>query len=248
MIAARPKVLIVDDDPVSLAFLQAAVGRCGCEAIGAADAATALAGLHVDGVDLLLIDRCMPGTDGPALLHAARALGIQAAAIATSAELDETIKAALHAAGFVDTLLKPANLATIQQLLQRFVTSSATASIDASVGIEEAGSMALLDDAAALTAIGGDHGVLRALRVLFGAELDEVALEADIGGPVQRCAMIGRLHRMRASCRICGASALGSAALQFEHALREDVNDAASAQAAFVRLCIATKQAIAAAT
>ena len=246
MIAARPRVLIVDDDPVSLAFLQAAVERCGCEAIGAANAAIALARLEVDGVELLLIDRRMPGIDGAALLRAARARGIQAPAIATSAEFDRTTTAALHAAGFADTLLKPANLATIHQLLRRFVTSGVTIPDEGSAGIASTGSMALLDDAAALAAIGGDHMVLRALRVLFARELDDAATEPYSDNTAQRCAMIERLHRMRASCSICGASALGEVALQFQRALRNDSDDAASAQSAFLQMCAATKQALAA--
>jgi CheY-like chemotaxis protein len=126
MIAARPRVLIVDDDTVTLAFLLATVERCGCEAIGATDAVAAATRLRVEHADLLLIDRRMPGIDGPTLLRDLRASGIHTPAIATSAELDPAAIAALLRAGFADTLLKPANLATILRLLQRFVTQIAT--------------------------------------------------------------------------------------------------------------------------
>ena len=249
MITARPRVLIVDDDAVSLEFLRATVERCGCEAIGAADAAAATA--QVAGTDLLMIDRRMPGIDGPALLRKLRTAGIRAPAIATSAELDQPGKAALLAAGFADTLLKPADPATIQQLLLRFVTPLATSTNPDIVGVESTESTALLDDAAALTAIGGDPVALRALRVLFATELDDAASEtADCLDAEQRGAVIERLHRMRASCGICGASALGVATRQYERALREDSNEVevAPARVTFVETCAATRRAIAAAS
>ncbi|HEY2396970.1 MAG TPA: response regulator [Rudaea sp.] len=247
MIAASPRVLIVDDDAVSLAFLLKAVERCGCEAIGAADAAGATARLQVEHADLLMIDRRMPGIDGTALLRELRTLGVQAPAVATSAELDQAATAALLRAGFADTLLKPADLATIQRLLLRFVTPVATAPHRCAVAIESAESTALLDDAAALIAIGGDHIALRALRVLFANELDDAAIgTADPADAEQRRAVIERLHRMRASCRICGAPALGSATQQYERALREESNDVASARAVFLQTYSATRQALAA--
>jgi CheY-like chemotaxis protein/HPt (histidine-containing phosphotransfer) domain-containing protein len=248
MITARPRVLIVDDDAISLAFLLATVERCGCEAIGAADAAAATTRLQVERADLLLIDRRMPGIDGPALLRQLRASGIQAPAIATSAELDPSGKAALLAAGFAETLLKPADPATIQQLLLRFVTPIATATNPGIVGVESTEATALLDDAAALTAIGGDPVALRALRALFALELDDAAGDpAELADAAQRNGVLERLHRLRASCRICGASALGVATRHYERALREDSQDVACARVAFLQTCAATRQAIAAA-
>lgn len=244
MIAAKPRVLIADDDPVSLAFLQATVERCGCMAFVAANAEAALARLRVDVVHLLLIDRRMPGTDGVALLRAARALGIRAPAIATSAELDRSTTSALHAAGFADTLLKPASLATIRRLLQRFLAPDATVTDDEPACSESARSMALLDDAAALSAIGGDREALRALRALFAAELDDVAGGAKTGAATERSALVERLHRMRASCSFCGAPALAAATLRLECALREGTGDIDSARDAFLRACVATKQAV----
>jgi CheY-like chemotaxis protein/HPt (histidine-containing phosphotransfer) domain-containing protein len=247
MIAARPRVLIVDDDAVSLAFLLATVERCGCEAVGAADAAAVTSRLQVEHADLLMIDRRMPGIDGPTLLRELRALGIQAPAVATSAELDPAATAALLRAGFADALLKPANLATIRRLLRRFVTPVETVPEPCAIAIESAESTALLDDAAALIAIGGDRIALRALRALFVNELDDAAsVTADPADAEQRRAVIERLHRMRASCRICGASALDRAARQYERALREDSNDVAPARAAFLQTCTATRQALAA--
>jgi CheY-like chemotaxis protein len=76
MIAAKPVVLIADDDPVSRSFLGAAIERCGCAVLAVADARAALQVLHSKAPDLLLIDRRMPGMDGVALLRAVRAQAI----------------------------------------------------------------------------------------------------------------------------------------------------------------------------
>ncbi|HST29172.1 MAG TPA: response regulator, partial [Rudaea sp.] len=114
---SKPRVLIVDDDPVSLRFLQAAVAQSGC-AVATADSATtavALTGIF----DLLLIDRRLPDIGGVELLHALRERGVTAPAIATSAEIDTATAIQLRAAGFVDVLEKPASVQRIAETVRR---------------------------------------------------------------------------------------------------------------------------------
>jgi HPt (histidine-containing phosphotransfer) domain-containing protein len=100
----------------------------------------------------------------------------------------------------------------------------------------------LLDDAAALTAIGGDRDALRALRAMFASELDALAreLETAVAGPT--AGVRERLHRLRASCGFCGAPAVGAAIRQLEYALRHDPSDVDRARGALVDVCTATKQ------
>ena len=244
MITGKPLVLIADDDPVSLAYLRAAIERCGCAAIAVADAQAALLVLQANAADLLVIDRRMPVTDGVALLRAARNQGIRAPAIASSAELEPAMIAALHAAGFADTLLKPASLATIRRLLQRFLALDANAPNTDVPRIETSEPIQLLDDAAALTATGGDREALSALRRLFIRELDAIANEVKAMPTAAELVLGERLHRLRASCGFCGAAALGAAALRLEQAIR--VGTGEEEAAAFLELCAATKQALAA--
>jgi len=241
MIAAKPLILIADDDPVSRSFLRAAIERCGCAVLAVADARAALQALRSIAPDLLLIDRRMPGMDGVALLSAMRAQGIDAPAIATSAELDTQLIAELRAAGFAVTLLKPASLAGIHDLLRDFL-ADAILPTDATARAEACAPEQLLDDAAALTAIGGDRDALRALRAMFAWELDALGreLETAVGGPTAD--MSERLHRLRASCGFCGATAVGAAAWRLENALHHDPSDVERARDALVDVCTATKQ------
>jgi CheY-like chemotaxis protein len=241
MIAAKPLVLIVDDDPVSRRFLRAAVERCGCEVMTVADAHAALQTLRANAAHLLLIDRRMPGMDGVALLLAVRAQGIDAPAIATSAELDAQQVYALRAAGFAATLTKPVSLAAIHELLREFL-ADAILPVDATARTDADEPAHLLDDAAALTAIGGDREALRALRGMFAGELDALVddLKTERTGPTAE--LSERLHRLRASCGFCGAVAVATAARHLEYALRHASSDIESARDELVDACTATKQ------
>ena len=247
MIAGKPCVLIADDDPVTLRFLESAVGHCGCEVVAIANAPGALRTLPSGAIHLLLLDRRMPGLDGIALLRALRAAGIQAPAIATSAELDAATIDALRSAGFDDVLLKPASVADIRRLLARFLALDGCVLTDIPWRPEES-ELPLLDDRAALAAIGGDRDALRALRGLFTTEL--AAIESDLASglaPEDHVAFGERLHRLRASCGICGATQLGATVARFEQELRAGA-DSEDSVTAFRRTCRATNTALGAAS
>ena len=237
-----PTVLIADDDPVSLGFLQAATESLGCAAVTAANGAEALNLADASVIELLLIDLHMPDIGGPALLQALRARGMRAPAIATSAGFETSAADALRAAGFEDILEKPASLATIERLLRQHLTLDVRAS--PSVPADHSpGALPVLDDRSALAAIGGDHDSMRALRGLFARELE--LLEHDLQGAALDSALLpDRLHRLRASSGFCGAAALAAAALRLQQALGSEL--ASDAMADFVRACRATRQALAA--
>jgi CheY-like chemotaxis protein len=184
----------------------------------------------------------MPGMDGVALLRAARTQGISAPAIVTSAELDAEVVTALCAAGFAATLLKPASLAAIRGVLGHFLTLDAVLPADETAQTGTNRPVQLLDDAAALTAIGGDREALRALRGLLLGELDGLAGELELAAAAPTADLRERLHRLRASCSFCGASAVGVAALRLECALRDGSGDIESARHALIDLCDATRQ------
>jgi CheY-like chemotaxis protein/HPt (histidine-containing phosphotransfer) domain-containing protein len=224
---SRPRVLIVDDDPVSLRFLEAAVAQSGCIAATAIDGAAALnAGVVFD---LLLIDRRLPDIGGADLLHALRERGVTALAIATSAEIDAATTAQLHAAGFADVLEKPASVPAIAELLSRYLSPNAPI---------------VLDDAAALDAIGGDVDALRALRGLFVRELEQLERDLVHGDLATTALLIERLHRLRASCGFCGASALSARAADWQAALRAGNPLTDDRRDAFLAECRATASAL----
>lgn len=216
----QPRVMIVDDDPVSLRFLEAAVAQCACSVVAAANGTQAMA---AEGrFELLLIDRHLPDMDGAALLRALRDCGVGAIAIATSAEIDAALAAQLCGAGFVDVLEKPASVQGIHEALSRHLPRRA----------------AFLDDGAALDSSGGDANVLRALRGLLARELEELERDLTRGNLASSPPQLDqRLHRLRASCGFCGASALAAHAADLQVALRVGNRFTHERRNAFIAVC-----------
>jgi len=226
-----PRVLIADDDPVSLHFLASAVGDMDCSVLAAASAAEALTLSGLAAVDLLLLDRRMPDMGGVELLAALRGRGVRAPALATSAEVDATIGAQLRAGGFLEVIAKPLSIEALHAQLLPYLGSGEDAPARAS----------LLDDAGANAAVGSNLEALRALRQLFVAELTEIESAWTRGEPKLD---IERLHRLRASCGFCGASALAEAARRLEQALRDEPASVAAPLGEFLRLCRMTRDAL----
>lgn len=221
-----PRVLIADDDPVSLHFLAAAVSSFGCDVVAADTAAQALSAAKSAPIDLLLLDRRMPGMGGVELLAALRNDGVGAPALATSAEVDATIDVRLRTAGFLDVLVKPLSIETLRAHLLPYLPPDVNHAPP------------LLDDAAATAAVGNDMRVLRALRQLFVGELAELENACSGNAGVIEA---DRLHRLRAACGFCGAIALGQAAQGLEKALHDEPANASTLCAEFLRLCRSTR-------
>jgi CheY-like chemotaxis protein len=237
-----PTVLIADDDPVTLSFLQTAIESVGCSALTAANGAQALMVAEANKVELLLLDLNMPDLGGPVLLQALRACGVRAPAIATSAGFEAAAAPALLAGGFVDTLEKPASLETIEALLRRHLALNPGMRPSLPPGVSPS-ALAILDDRSALAAIGGDNDAMRALRKLFADELELLERDLQVAMPDSRV-LSERLHRLRASSGFCGAAALAAAALRLQKTLETGLTR--DAMTDFLRTCSATRQALAA--
>lgn len=221
------RVLIVDDDPISLHFLASAVAALGTDVTSASDAASALRAARTRRFDLLLLDRNLPDGSGSSLLADLRALGIAAPAIATSAEVDAHLATASHADGFVGVLEKPATLERIRTLLTPYLGAAKCS--------------AILDDAAALSASGAT-GTVHALRELLARELTELEGELTRNHAIANPRTLSdRLHRLRAACGFCGAVALAMAAAQLQ---RDLDNGLSTSPDAFVQVCRETLRAL----
>ncbi|WP_158219631.1 PAS domain S-box protein [Ideonella sp. A 288] len=70
----RLKVMVIDDDPLALELMEAALRELHIDAIGRLDARGALAELEQQPPDALILDLMMPGFDGFATLDALRRL------------------------------------------------------------------------------------------------------------------------------------------------------------------------------
>ena len=213
----NPNILLVEDDPVSRAFLEAATAALPASVAAAADAASACRLVDAARFDLWLIDANLPDATGAQLLARLRGTGFDTPAIAHTATRDEDAHAALREAGFAGVIAKPVDAASWQAALRRAMhedtgTHVADATLDRYV------ERPLWDDATALAALNGNRGHVAALRALF---LDELpGLRARI---VDADTRRDTLHRLRASCGFVGAARLADAV----RALQESPSEAA---------------------
>src|SRR5690606_18550469 len=118
----NPRILLVEDDPTSRAFLQAATESLPAMVDAAASMAEALALATAHPHALWLFDARLPDGSGSELLARLRARGLQTPAIAHTASREQDEHAALLAAGFATTVTKPlpadAWLAAIRRVLE----------------------------------------------------------------------------------------------------------------------------------
>lgn len=201
-----PRILVADDNPLSLRFFADALAALGHDCADAADGAIALELSRANAFDLLLLDARMPELDGPDALARIRAQAgqsQQAVALATTADNDTAMHAQLLRAGFLEVLVKPISIADLRAALARHLPNAASSDTHEAADA--------LDDRQALAAAGGDMAIVNALRTLFADELDALPAElAALDG--QPDAIRERLHRLDASAGFCGAPAIVRAA------------------------------------
>ena len=200
-------VLVADDNPVSLRFFSEALAQLGIACELAHDGLETVARAEHARFDVLLLDARMPGLDGTAALariRRGRGPSRDAVALATTADASASTRTDLFGAGFVDVVAKPVTVNALRAALAPHLPGLNTAVASAAGGADD-----LLDDVAALSAVGGDVSILAALRGLFVAELDALPAElAAIGVRSDVAALRDRLHRLDASAGFCGAPAL----------------------------------------
>jgi len=224
MLSDMMRVLIVDDDPISLRFLEAALKQLGCECVVADSCFAALASAAANHFEVLLLDRNLPDGSGAGLLASLRQRGIASPAIATSAEISSSVEEQLFNSGFTACVEKPVTLTRLREVLQPWLDNS---------------DIADLDDRSALVAIGGDRAALQALRGMLAREL--VDLQADIeANALETLPLLDRLHRLRASCGFCGTHKLAAATIALEQALRTTPAEAAAQHGQFLTRCAET--------
>lgn len=204
-----PRVLLVEDDPVSAAFLQACLERLPAR-VDVAPTCSRARGLARAGDHALLVfDANLPDGRGDALLAALRSAGMHAPAIAHTAAREAREHERLLAAGFLEVLVKPLSAAEVLASA-RVALGLGAPTVHAVPPTVEG---PLWDDEAALDALLGDRAHLDALRSLFVVEVR--SMRAAIAASMQAddpAAIRGVLHRLRASCGFVGAARLGAAA------------------------------------
>jgi len=214
---SKPRLLIADDNPLSLAFFREALVLMGIEPVECIDGEQALQRARADAFDLLLLDARMPVMGGAEVLVHLRAHdgpSRHAIALATTADNDPAARVGLLAAGFSDVLTKPIGAQALRDAIGRFVP----------IGPAAAGpgdGNPALDDRQSLSAAGGDRTIAAALRGLLAAELEQLPAEmAALGARRDTKALLDRLHRLDASAGFCGAPALSHAGAKLRGSLQ----------------------------
>ena len=205
----HPRALLVEDDAVSAAFLQAALSRVPLDVDVARDCARARELAATSSYALWVFDANLPDGRGDALLVALRAQGGTTPAIAHTAAREAEEHERLLTAGFLEVLVKP--LSTSETVAAARMALGLDAALPAPAATPT--DSPLWDDAAALSALLGDRGHLVALRGLFRTDLEAVRTSlADAVERDDRAEIRSLLHRLRASCGFVGAMRLGDAA------------------------------------
>jgi DNA-binding response OmpR family regulator len=219
--ATLPRILLVEDDPVSQAFLATAIEALPATVDRAETLAAArkLAAAHSHA--LWLIDANLPDGHGAVLLAQLRTDFPDTPALAHTASQDRHALDALIDAGFLEVLVKPLSARALQAAIGRVLGVAPVASMATGAKLPS------WDDAAALSTLNGQQEHVQALRKLFLEELPEqrqsiatAAADGDIAG------MRSTLHRLRASCGFVGATRLDAAV----RALESDVYCASALQ------------------
>lgn len=191
-----PRLLLVEDDPVSAAFLHAAATAFPATVVVAGTLAEAEQACIQQPFDLLLIDANLPDGHGGELLQRLLQRGIHTPALAHTAAATAASCAALQACGFVEVLCKPIPLASLHAALQRHLPAGLQRPV-------------LWDDATALAALGGNPEHVTALRALFLQELPaQQARILDAAKHGDATTVRAELHKLSASCGFVGAAQL----------------------------------------
>lgn len=195
-----PRLLVVEDDPVSAAFLRDAASALPAEVQVAGSLAEARRAIDAMQFDLWLVDAHLPDGPGETLLDPLDA-SAASPALAHTAATEPAVRERLLSAGFRGVLCKPIGISALHAALRQHLGPASR--------IEEP--RPAWDDAAALRAIGGDHGHVAALRDLFLKELPgqrrrirDAAMAGD------GAAIRAELHRLAASCGFVGAAGLAA--------------------------------------
>jgi CheY-like chemotaxis protein/HPt (histidine-containing phosphotransfer) domain-containing protein len=212
--ASLPRILLLEDDPVSAAFLSAAIEGVPATVHMAGTLAEARVKAAAQAYDLWLFDANLPDGLGVDLLAELRAQGRPTRALAHTADARREALDALIDAGFEEVLLKPLSVAQLQGAIRRFCgdASIETASDRQNSIPIRCGKQPIWDDDAALRALNGNSAHVDTMRGLFARELPQVSARVSLALDHRDAAALrSELHKLQASCGFVGAARLGAA-------------------------------------
>jgi PAS domain S-box-containing protein len=224
--ADAPLVLVVDDHPVNRKLLARQLGLLGLRVETAQDGKEALP-LWRDGRYALVITDChMPQMDGYELTYAIRGIEADQARARTpifawtaNALADEIERC--MAAGMDELLVKPADLAQLKRMLEKWLPITAQAAPDQPEAPQAAAAPPLLDLTHLTVMCRGDSAAVRENLLEFRRTNDQDAVQLRQAVAQDDLARVEHAtHRMLGSSGIVGAQDLASACRYINHASR----------------------------
>lgn len=226
-----PRILLLEDDPISAEFLAAAIEALPAAVDSAATLAEARRLFRMATYDLWLLDAHLPDGRGAELLAELRLHDPHTPALAHTADTRREALDALIDAGFAEALPKPLSIALLQGTIRRMLgakgittkSTSVTNAVMDGIHIEafaaqstpvRCGKLPIWDDDAALRAFNGHRAHVDTMRGLFGQDLPQVSVRISAAlAQHDEAALRSELHKLQASCGFVGAARLGAAAL-----------------------------------
>ena len=196
-----PRLLLVEDDTVSRAFLHEALASLPATVDIAENIVTAASMASAHAHSLWLVDANLPDGNGIECLRALRRFQANTPALAITAEAHRDGFDALCQAGFLEVLQKPISVAMLQSGVRRVLGQIAPAVCN---GIDA--KQPAWDEHQALVAVGGNREILGVLRKLFIAELP-AQRDRILAACARHDASVvsAELHKLKASCGFVGA-------------------------------------------
>jgi len=120
--AAAPgvRVLLVEDNAINALLAKALLAREGCDVEHVSSGEEAIAAAQVGAYDIILMDMRMPGMSGVDAARRLRAIGVQTAVVALTANAFEEDRQVCLAAGMNDFLVKPLSPDALRAALLRW--------------------------------------------------------------------------------------------------------------------------------
>ena len=201
--ATTTRILLIEDDEISRAFLAEALSAADCEVTACSGFTEALTHCNHGRFELIVSDIQLE--DGSLYEMAAR-LPAGTPLLATSAQVNAGIRERLAVLGIKAVLAKPATVAGIREAVEGTLAKT--------VYPREA---LILDERCALKALGNNGAALTSLKSLFRLELP------DMAGKIQHAfdsgdtdGMHAILHKLKASCGFLGANRLLDACMALD--------------------------------
>lgn len=202
---ALPRLLLLEDDPVSAVFLKTALEGLPAHVDLAGSLAQAEPLRDADHA-LWLFDANLPDGTGGELLARWRTRGLATPALAHTADARIEEHDALVGMGFAAVILKPLGVTPLQDVVRRHLRLSTPPTFPFDKVFDTA-LPPIWDDAAALRALNGHAAHVAAMRDLFAGELPATRTRvADAFSRSDVDAMRAELHKLQASCGFVGAA------------------------------------------